>query len=59
MKLTRLETLDIGGVHVRAHEKTNKEIRGLQLSLVRLGALKQLTLAHLKGLKKLRDHMIR
>ena len=56
MKLTRLETLDIGGVHVRAQ---NKEIRGLQLSLVRLGALKQLTLAHLKGLKKLRDHMIR
>jgi hypothetical protein len=41
-------------VHVRAQ---NKEIRGLPLSLVRLGALKQLTLAYLKGLKKLRDHV--
>jgi Leucine-rich repeat (LRR) protein len=53
-KLTRLETLDIGGVHVRAQ---NKEIKRLPLSLVRLGKLKQLTLAHLKGLKKLRDNI--
>jgi hypothetical protein len=37
--------------------RKTKRSEGCLLSLVRLGALKQLTLAHLKGLKKMRDHV--